>query len=172
MFHQFLPKPCLWYGKPIAPVRKLVVVCRRNHSARLCLQQQVLLPELLWGRELLTFLCPWSMCSSWLFGDAASPRWKRLEQQKGLQLPGAHIQQHFATGLRYSERRFHFGRRGLTLLACINFCWLVSAMHRNLRQLMLTSDSKPALHGPGCSSEASQASTAYQPTAGRCSVLT
>lgn len=174
MFHQFLQKPCLWYGKPIAPVRKHVVVCRRNHPARLSLAASFAARTSVGSWVVDIFMSLEHVCSSWLFWDAVCPRCRRLWQQKGLQLPGARIQWHFAAGSlgwRYSERRLHFGRRGLILLARINFCWCISAMHRNLRQLMLTSDCKAALHWPGCSYDASQASAPYQPTAGGCSVL-
>lgn len=114
------------------------------------------------------------VCSPWLFGDAVCPRCKSLWQQKCLQLPGAWVQWHFPAGYFgwcYSERRLHFGRRRLILLAYINFCWLISAMQRNLRQLRLTSDWEPALHWAGCSYDVSQARNPDQPTAGRCSHL-
>lgn len=102
---------------------------------------QVLLPELQWGHELLTFLCPWSMCVHHCFFEVlhalaargcsrrAAAHWVRTQ---GLQLPTSLCSwsmytvafcQWLYVGLCCSERRFHLVRRGWILLAYINLVW-------------------------------------------------
>lgn len=185
-FCQCLTKTSLWHGKAIAPVNKLVVICRRNYTARLCLTSKFCCQNFFWGgNELLTFLCPWSMrvhhclfevlhalavrgCTSRNCtpgedpGLAAANIAVFLEHvYSGILLVAICCLVLFGEEISLQQERLDFvGLHQLSMRTC-----------RNLGQLMPTPDGKPVQHRTGPSQGVSQASTSYQPTAARCSAL-
>lgn len=104
---------------------KHVVVCRRNHPSRLCLCKQVLVPELLWGHELWTFLYPWRMCLHHGFFEmlcALSARGCNSRR-------ACSCQEHIYSGILLLAILAGVTQRGdFTLAGKGSFCWLVSTL--------------------------------------------